>query len=104
MLINIKDRLPKSHLISGDVRLAAAFCRPTILRPTFTVDADLPPAHLMIESYLATSRNPDPMRKTEIGWPEGGPVQNEHTMGILHDVGRNPLPGDQGQTASTRGA
>ena len=51
---------------------------------------------------LATShKHPGHMRKTEITGPEGGPVQTEHTLGILPD--NNRLAGGKRPAASAPG-
>jgi len=53
------------------------------------------------EKYFARKpRRQPPEMRTQL---ERGPVQTENTVGTLPESGRNPLPGDQEQTASAAG-
>jgi hypothetical protein len=53
------------------------------------------------EKYFARKpRRQPPEMRTQL---ERGPVQTETTVGTLPESGRNPVPGDQGETASAAG-
>ena len=53
------------------------------------------------EKYFARKpRRQPPEMRTQL---ERGPVPTENTVGTLPESGRNPLPGDQEQTASAAG-
>jgi hypothetical protein len=89
--------------MGGRVRLTAAFSSINDFAPIVIADADLlHKAHPAMKFCLATShKHPGQMRKTEITGPEGGPVQTEHTLGILPDNDR--LHGGKRQAASAPG-
>ena len=106
MLISLKHRLKdrlRNRARCGRIRLTAANSSIDDFAPNFIADADLlHKAHPAMKFCLATShKHPGQMRKTEITGPEGGPVQTEHTLGILPDNDR--LPGGKRQAASAPG-
>jgi hypothetical protein len=99
----LKDRLPNRAQWAAASGLQRHFRPSTILLPLSFADADLlHKAHPAMKFCLATShKHPGQMRKTEITGPEGGPVQTEHTLGILPDNDR--LHGGKRQAASAPG-
>ena len=92
-----KDRLPNRAQCAAASGLQRHFRPSTILLPfsLLTLTCCTRRARTM---KFSSHKHRGPMRKTEITRPEGGPVQTEHTLGILPDNDR--LPGGKRQAAS----